>query len=93
MCGYVCSVTHLSPTLCDLMDYSALGSSVHGIFQARILKYVPFPSPGDLPNSGIKLVSLTSPALAAGFFTASTTDLGAVEIQWEKDQQRGKCYK
>ena len=26
------------------------GSSVHGIFQARI----PFPSPGDLPNPGIE---------------------------------------
>ena len=26
-------------TLCDLMDYSPPGSSVHGIFQARILKW------------------------------------------------------
>ena len=29
--------------------------------------------PGDLPDSGIKPVSLTSPALAGGFFTTSTT--------------------
>ena len=28
------------PTLCDPMDYSPPGSSVHGIFQARILKSV-----------------------------------------------------
>ena len=28
------------PTLCDLMDYSPPGSSVHGIFQARILEWV-----------------------------------------------------
>ena len=31
-----------------------------------------FPSPGDLPNPGIKPESLGSPALAGGFFTTST---------------------
>ena len=31
---------------------------------------LPFPSPGDLPNPGIESVSLASPALAGGFFTA-----------------------
>ena len=30
---------------------------------------LPFPSPGDLPNPGIKLVTLMSPALAGRFFT------------------------
>ena len=30
---------------------------------------LPFPPPGHLPNPGIKPVSLTSPALAGGFFT------------------------
>ena len=30
---------------------------------------LPFPSPGDLPNPGIELESLVSPALAGGFFT------------------------
>ena len=29
--------------------------------------------PGDLPNPGIKPVSLTSPALAGGFFIISAT--------------------
>ena len=29
---------------------------------------LPFPPPGDLPNPGIEPVSLTSPALAGGFF-------------------------
>ena len=28
------------PTLCNPMDYSPPGSSVHGVFQARILKWV-----------------------------------------------------
>ena len=30
---------------------------------------LPFTSPGDLPDPGIKPESLTSPALAGGFFT------------------------
>ena len=30
---------------------------------------LPFSSPGGLPHSGIKPVSLVSPALAGGFFT------------------------
>ena len=34
---------------------------------------LPLPSPGDLPNPGIKPTSLASPALAGGFFTTSTT--------------------
>ena len=34
------SVTQSCPTLCDPMDCSLPGSSVHGIFQARILEWV-----------------------------------------------------
>ena len=34
---------------------------------------LPFPSPGDLPNLGIKPASLTSPALADGFFITNAT--------------------
>ena len=48
------SVTQSCPTLCDPMDYSLLGSSLHKIPQARILEWVAFPSPGDLPNPGIE---------------------------------------
>ena len=32
-------VTQLCPTLSDLMDCSPPGSSVHGIFQARVLEW------------------------------------------------------
>ena len=32
-----------------------------------------FPSPGDLPDPGMGLVSLISPALASAFFTTSAT--------------------
>ena len=33
---------------------------------------LPFPSPGDLPDPGIKQVSSPSPALAGGFFPSTT---------------------
>ena len=41
-CGYVCacSVAQSFPALCESMNYSPSGSSVHGIFQARILEGV-----------------------------------------------------
>ena len=53
-------------TLCDPMDCSPSGSSVHRILQARILEWVGMPPPGGLPNPGIEPVSLMSPASAVG---------------------------
>ena len=38
-------------TLCDPMDYSLPGSSVHGILQVRILEWVVIPDPGIKPGS------------------------------------------
>ena len=45
MCIYAhtrlsCFLTKLCPTLCDPMDCSLPGFSIHGIFQARILEWV-----------------------------------------------------
>ena len=41
---YVCvSVAQLCPTICDPMDCSPSGSSVHGIPQARILEWIAIP--------------------------------------------------
>ena len=54
------------PTLCNPMDCSPLGSSVHGTLQARIPEWVAMPSSRNLPNSGMEPASLTSPALAGG---------------------------
>jgi len=48
------------------MDYSPSGSSVHGIFQARILEQVVISYSRGSPDTGIKTAS---PALAGGFFT------------------------
>ena len=46
----------------DPMNCSLPGSSVHGILQARMLDWKPFPSSEDLPDPGIKP---RSPALQA----------------------------
>ena len=52
------------PTLCNPMNYSPPGSSVHGILQVRILVVggVTIHSPGDLPKPEIES---RSPALLA----------------------------
>ena len=41
-------------TLGDPMNYSLPVSSVHGVFQARVLEWLPFLSPGYLPDPGIE---------------------------------------
>ena len=41
------------------MDCSLLGSSVHGILQAEYWNGLPFPFPGDCPNTGIEPGSQT----------------------------------
>ena len=55
-------------TLCDPMDYSPPGSSIHGILQARMLEYVTMPSSfrrSSQPRSS-QPESLMPPALAGG---------------------------
>ena len=61
------------PTLCDPMDCSPPGSSVHGFSRQEYWSGLPFPPPGGFLNSGIEPESLMSPALAGRFFTISTT--------------------
>ena len=68
--SYVCLFSHQSRLiLCNPMDYSPPGSSVHGVSQARIQSGLPFPSPGVLPDPGVRPESPAFPALADGFFT------------------------
>ena len=50
-------VAQLCPTLCDPMDFSLPGSSLHGILQARVLEWVAifllqgiFPTQGSNPG-------------------------------------------
>ena len=65
---HVCLVTQSCSSLCDLyrpLSCSLPGSSVYGIFQARKLDGLPFPPPGNLPNSGIEIEPLVFPVLQA----------------------------
>ena len=74
-------VTQFCLTLCDPMDYT-----VHRILQARILEWVSFPSPGNLPNPGI---NPRSPALQADYLPVEpqgkpkNTGVGSLSLlQW-----------
>ena len=44
-----------------------------GILQAEYWSGLPCPPPWDLPDPGVKLMSVLSPELAGGFFTTSVT--------------------
>ena len=70
-CVCVCEVAQSCPTLWDSKDCSLPGSSLHGILQARVLGGLPFPSPGDLPDPGIKP---GSPALQADTLPSEPPD-------------------
>ena len=62
-------VVHSYRNLCNPMDRSPPGFSVHGILQAKYWSGLPFPSPGDLPEPQIEL----SPALQGKFFIIRAT--------------------
>ena len=64
-------------TLCDLMDCSPPGCSVHEISQARILDWVAISSSGGSSDQGIEPAS---PALAGGFLT--TYHLGSLVLMY-----------
>ena len=58
----LCSVTQSCLTLCDPVDCSPPGSSVHGDSPPKNTSELSCPPPKDLPHPGIKL---RSPALQA----------------------------
>ena len=67
--GFCCSVIESCPTLCNPMDCSPPGSSVHRISQARILEWVAISYSRDLPDPGTKHIHvLCLLSLAGGFF-------------------------
>ena len=55
-------------TLCNPMDCSPLGSSVHVFSRQEYWSGLPFPAPGDIPNPRVECVSPVFPALAGKFF-------------------------
>ena len=71
---YACSCVHSRllqscPTLCDLMEYNPQGSSIHRIFQARILEWVAMLSSWGPSRPRNQTASLASPALQADSLT------------------------
>ena len=54
-------VAQSCPTLCDPVDYSPPGSSVHRILQARILEWVATSLEGIFPTRGLNLGLLHCP--------------------------------
>ena len=61
----VCLVAQSHPTRCNPLNCSPPDSSVHGVFQARMLEWVAISFSGVLPDAGIEPASLESPALQA----------------------------
>ena len=70
-------VTQSCLSLCDPRDCSPPGSSVHGIFQARILEWIPIPF-----SKGVFLTQTSNPGLldfkAQGLKILSTLSMGPV---------------
>ena len=62
-------VTQLCPTLCDPIDCSSQAPLSMELSRKEYWSGLPFPPPGDLPDSGIKLTCLVSPALLGGVYT------------------------
>ena len=74
--GSCCSVPKSCPTLCDPMDCSQPGFSVHGSLQARILEWVAFSfSRGSSQPRDRTPISCAS-SLAGRFFTTAPRRLG-----------------
>ena len=79
LCSRQVACTHakslqLYPTLCDPMNCSPPGFSVHRSLQATTLMGLPCPPPGGFPHPEME------PILGSGFLTTSTT--------WETHQDK-----
>ena len=63
----------LHPTL-QHRDCNPQSSSVHEIFQTRILECIAKPPPEDLPDPGIEPMPVRSPGLAVGSLPLGPTE-------------------
>ena len=70
MCARVLSHVRLFATVWTVALQAPL---FMGLSQQEYWNGLPFPPLGDLPDPGIEPMSPVAPALAGGFFTASTT--------------------
>ena len=83
---HLCVLSHVR--LCDPMDCSLPGPSAMGFSRQEYCSGLPFLPAGDLPDPGIKLRSLVSPALAGGFFTTSTTKIYSQSPRGDLEQTK-----
>ena len=79
-----CLVAQLCPTLCDPMDCSPPDSSVHRIFQARILEWDAILSP-DCPDPRIEPMPPVSPALHVVLYRLSPDDASGKKKKKKKN--------
>ena len=63
-------------TVCDPMNFSQPGPSVHWIFQQKCWSRLPFPPPGDFPDAGIKPKSSASPTLQEDSLSTEPAERG-----------------
>ena len=70
----------LCPTLWTLWTVAHQGPLSMGFSRQEYWSGLPCPPTGDLPDPGIELVSLMSPALVGGFFTTSAIWEGLLAI-------------
>ena len=68
LCVCVLSWVRLFATPCAVAHQAPLSM---GFLRQEYWSGLPFPTPGDLPNPGIKPTSLVFPALRGGFFTTA----------------------
>ena len=66
-------VSQLCLTLCDPRTIAHQAPLSMEFSRQEYWRWLPLPPPGDLPNLGIELASLMSPALAGRFFTTRAT--------------------
>ena len=67
----VCFISQLFLIVCDPVDCSPSGSSVHGISRQEYWSELPFLSSGDLPDPGLEPVSPRPPALRSILYPLS----------------------
>ena len=85
---WACLDAQSCPTLCNPLDCSLSGSSVHGILQARILEWVAMPSSrGSSSHRDQICVSCT----AGGFFTHCVIREAAITITLEEKNYKIYC--
>ena len=103
LCVHVCMCSVAQSSLCDPVDYSPPGSSVHGVSQARILEWVAISSskgsnqPKDqTPVSAALLADSlrysASQRSKAGSFVETWVNLASVMQGEESQKEKNRCY-